>query len=38
MIYQLFIVLILYDNRVMSSEAFPTLSYVQYRAVQLSNK
>ena len=38
MIHQLFIVLILYDNRVMNSEPFLTLSDAQSRAVQLSNE
>ena len=38
MIHQLFIVLILYDNRVMSSEPFHTLSDAKIRAVQLSNE
>jgi len=38
MIHQLFIVLILYDNRVMSSEPFLTFSDAQSRAVQLSNE
>jgi len=38
MIHQLFIILILYDNRVMNSEPFFTLTDAQSRAVQLSNE
>ena len=38
MIHQIFIVLILYDNRVMNSEPFLTLLDAQSRAVQLSNE
>lgn len=38
MIHQLFIVLILYDNRVMNCEPFHALSDAQSRAVQLSSE
>ena len=38
MVHQLFIVLILYDNRVMSSEPFDSLTSAKNRAIELSNE